>query len=43
MSFQAYTIKTASSHVEVYDGHNKFVESADNYDEAIKDMRTDEQ
>jgi hypothetical protein len=41
MSFQTYVIKTVNSHVEVFDSHNVFVQSADSYEEAIKDLRTD--
>jgi len=42
MYSQTYIIKTVNSHVEVYDGHNMFIESADNYDEAIKDLENGE-
>ena len=41
MSMMGYTIKTVNNHVEVYDYQNRFVQSADSYDEAIDDMRTD--
>jgi len=38
MYSQQYVIKTVNSHVEVYDG-NIFLESADNYDEAMQDIQ----
>lgn len=43
MYSQMYIIKSVNSHVEIYDSRGMFLESADNYDEAIKDMKTDEQ
>ena len=41
MSFQQYIIKSVSNHVEVFDSHNTFIQSADTYEEAIQDLRAE--
>jgi len=42
MSMMGYTIKIVNSHIEVFDGQNRFIESTDTEQEAMQDIQKGE-